>query len=167
MALPANPERQQTLNSSAETTSNAVVSQPTKIDLGGQLGSFLENINRMSETAPTGPGEQGTSGAGGGAQTTGKTTPVVSMRDQAIANLPTAVVMQKQLEAHIKTEIKKLRKQAKTIARINQPGGAYRLNMLYLRIHHLNALLAEMFSSSVEVLKRLFIKVFIDKQAVL
>lgn len=168
MALPANPDRQQTLNSSAETASIAVVSQPTKIDLGGQLGSFLENINRMSETAPTGPGEQGTSGAGGGVvQTTGGTTPVVSARDQAIANLPVAQVMQKQLEAHIKMEIKKLRKQAKTIARINQPGGAYRLNMLYLRIHHLNALLAEMFSSSVEVLKRLFIKVFIDKQTVL
>lgn len=164
MALPHNPERQHAV----EAAPAAVVSQPTKIDVGGQLGSFIENINRMSETAPTGPGEQGTSGAGGGTiQTSSSGTPVVSARDQAIANLPAPRVMQKQLEAHIKKEIKELRKQAKRVARINQPGGAYRLNIMYSRIHHLNALLAELFNSSVDVLKRLFVKVFIDKQTVL
>jgi hypothetical protein len=167
MAMPTNPEKQHSLNSPAEAPS-AVVSQPMKIDLSGQLGSFLEEIGRISETASSGAGEQGTAGTGGAmTQTSGGSTTAVSARDQAIANLPGARVMQKQLEAHIKTEIRKLRKQAKTIARINQPGGAYHLNMLYLRIHHLNALLAELLSSSVEVLKRLFIRVFIDKQTVL
>lgn len=166
--MPAHPERQQGPGSSLEAAPS-VVTQPVKIETGGQLlGSFLEDINKMSENAPSGPGEQGTAGTSGAmVQTAGGSSPAVSSRDEAIANVPTAKVMQKQLEAHIKAEVKKLRKQARTIARINQPGGAYRLNQLYTRIHHLNALLAELFSSSVEVVKRLFVKVFIDKQTVL
>ncbi len=166
--MPAHPERQQGPGSSLEAAPS-VVTQPVKIETGGQLlGSFLEDINKMSENAPSGPGEQGTAGTGGAmVQTAGGSSPVVSSRDEAIANVPTAKVMQKQLEAHIKAEVKKLRKQARTIARINQPGGAYRLNQLYTRIHHLNALLAELFSSSIDVVKRLFVKVFIDKQTVL
>ncbi len=168
MALPTSPDKQHSLSTSAEAAPSAVVSQPMKIDLNGQLGNFLEEIGRISESSPAGPSNDGPMGSGGGAmQATGGSTPVVSARDEAIAKIPAPHVMQKQLEAHIKAEVKKLRKQAKMIARINQPGGAYRLNVLYLRIHHLNALLAELLSSSVEVLKRLFIKVFIDKQTVL
>ncbi len=169
MALPSSPERQTGLKP-AEAPS-AVVSQPVKVDshLGNQLGSFLEDINRISESSGGGPGEQWSTGtAGATPQTTGSQSgQSMSVRDQAIANLPAPKLMQKQLEEHIKAEIKTLRKQAKTIARINQPGGAYKLNQLYTRIHHLNALLGELFSSSVEVLKRLFIRVFVDKQTVL
>lgn len=168
MALPAHPDRQNSPSSSPEAAPSAVVSQPLKIDLGGQLGGFLEDINKISEAASSGAGEQGTAGSGGAmVQTSGGTATGMSARDQAIANLPAAKIMQKQLEAHIRAEVKNLRKQAKAIARISKPGGAYRLNLLYLRIHHLNALLHELLSSSVEVLKRLFIKVFIDKQTVL
>jgi len=166
MALPANPERPNSPSSAAESSASAVVSQPVKID-SNQLTSFLEDIGRISETAATGPANDQSTGDGAMTQVGGSSTPVVSARDQAIANLPAPRAMQKQLEAHIRVEIKKLRKQAKAIARINQPGGAHRLNMLYTRIHHLNALLAELLSSSVEVLKRLFIRVFIDKQTVL
>lgn len=168
MALPTSPDKQHAPSASPEAAPSAVVSQPMKVDLNGQLGSFLEEIGRISESSPTGPSNDGPMGSGNSAvQTAGGSTPVVSARDEAIANIPAPHVMQKQLEAHIKAEVKKLRKQAKVIARINQPGGAYRLNLLYMRIHHLNALLSELLSSSVEVLKRLFIKVFIDKQTVL
>jgi hypothetical protein len=168
MAMHTNPERQNTPNASPEAAPSAVVTQPTKLDLGGQLGPLLAEIGRISETGSAGPSNDGPGSTGGAIQTAGSgSAPVVSIRDQAIANLPAPKVMQKQLEAHIRTEIKKLRKQAKVIARINQPGGAYRLNLLYLRIHHLNALLHELLSSSVEVLKRLFIRVFVDKQTVL
>ena len=75
--------------------------------------------------------------------------------------------MQKQLEQHIRSEVKKLRKQARTIARIGKPGAAYHLNNLYARIHHLNALLAAILEASYDVLKRLFIRVFIDRQPIL
>lgn len=145
------------------------VSQPVKIEshLGAQLDTFLAGINRISETAPGGPGEQG---GGSGTQTTGGTQgsgPVVSARDQAIAALPIPIIMQKELEKHIRTEVKKLRREAQRIARMNKPGAAYKLNMLYKRIRGLNALLAEMLEASYDVLKRLFIRVFIDRQPIL
>lgn len=147
------------------------VLQPEKMAieslLGGQLDDFLKNINRMSETAPGGPGEQG---GGSGMQATGGTqgsTPVASARDQAIAALPVPVVMQKELEKHIRTEVKKLRKQAQRIARMNKPGAAHALNELYKSIRLLNALLAKILEASYDVLKRLFIRVFIDRQPIL
>lgn len=147
-----------------------VVSQPVKIEshLGNQLGSFLEDINRISESSPGGPGEQW-SGSDGSQMTSGTqgTTPVVSARDQAIANLPVPAMMQKELEKHIRDEVKKLRKQAQSIARMNKPGAAYHLNVLYTRIRHLNALLTEIIGASYDVLKRLFIRVFIDRQPIL
>lgn len=74
--------------------------------------------------------------------------------------------MQKQLAEHIRVEVKKLRKQALQISRMSRPGAAYKLNELYARIRHLNAILAELFEASMDVLKRLFVRVFIDKQTI-
>lgn len=148
-----------------------VVSQPVKIEshLSGQLGSFLEDINRISESSGSGPGEQWSDGTGGSAvATTGtQTKPVVSARDQAIANLPPAAIMQKDLEKHIREEVKILRKQAMKIASMSKPGSAFRANQLYTRIRHLNALLGEIFGASYDALKRMFIRVFIDRQTIL
>jgi hypothetical protein len=149
----------------------SVVSQPVKIEshLTGQLGSFLEDINRISESAGSRPGEQWSDGSGSSTAvaTTGGSAAAVSTRDQAIANIPAPTLMQKQLEKHIRMEVKQLRKQAQAIARMNKPGAAFHLNQLYTRIRHLNALLAEIFEASYEVLKRLFVRVFIDKQSII
>lgn len=158
---------------SAPESAPATVTQPVKIQShlnSGLLGSFLEDINSMvvSEKSASGPSDQWSQGSGA-AMTAGtqSSTPVVSARDQAIANLPTPTVMQKQLEQHIKTEVKNLRKQARSITRMSQPGSAYKLSKIYKRIHDLNGLLGEVFGASYEVLKRLFIRVFIDKQSTL
>jgi hypothetical protein len=153
----------------APESAPAVVSQPVKIEshMGAELGSFLENINRISESSGSGPGEQWSGSGSGPVTTTSSSTPVVSARDLAIANVPAPAVMQKELEKHIRAEVKNLRKQALAIAKMNKPGAAYRLNILYTRIRHLNALLAEIFSSSVDAVKRLFVRVFIDRQPIL
>ena len=52
------------------------------------------------------------------------------------------------------------------IVRSKKPGSAYALSQLYAKIRHLNALLADLLEASYDVLKRLFVKVFIDKQAI-
>jgi hypothetical protein len=147
----------------------SVVSQPAKIEMQAQLGAFLEEVNRISETSASGPGEQW-SGSGSkavAAKGSQASATAVSARDQAIAAIPVPAVMQKELEKHIRAEVKQLRKQAQMIARMSKPGAAYHLNQLYTRIHHLNALLAEIFEASYDVLKRFFIRVFIDKQPIL
>lgn len=138
------------------------------IGLSDSLGMILEEVNRISEQAKEGPSEQWSSGNGGlttSASGAGSTT--VSARDQAIANLPDPKIMQKELEKHIRTEVKKLRKQALSIARMSHPGAAYRLNALYARIRNLNALLSELLDASYEAIRRFFIRVFIDKQHIL
>lgn len=154
------------LSSHSPEGSKLAVIQPGKVE---GLTMFLEEINRISET--TGEDRSGDwSGSGQGstgmATTQGGAT-AVSARDHAIANLPAPARMQKDLEKHIRIEVKMLRKQARAITRLNKPGAAYHLNQLYSRIHHLNALLAEIFEASYEVLKRLFIRVFIDRQTIL
>ncbi len=75
--------------------------------------------------------------------------------------------MQKQLEKHITTEVKKLRKEAMHIARLSRPGAAHRLNVLYARIRNLNSLLSELLQASYDIIQRFFIRVFIDKQQIL
>ncbi|HVW66865.1 MAG TPA: hypothetical protein VHA78_04010 [Candidatus Peribacteraceae bacterium] len=142
----------------------AVVVQPSRVE----FASLLDGIGKMSEQ--TGEDRSGDwSGSGGAVATTGgrqSTQATMTARDLAIANLPEPAVMQKELEKHIQEEVKNLRRQAKTIARIGRPGAAYRLNQLYARIHRLNAMLASIFDASVDVVKRLFIRVFIDKQTI-
>lgn len=148
-----------------------VVSQPMKIEnhLNSQLGVLLQEVNRISETASGTAGEQWSGQSGGAVATTGgqQGAQGMSARDLAIAAIPTPIVMQKELEKHIRDEVKKLRKQALAISQMSKPGGAYHLNILYTRIRHLNALLAEILGASVDVLKRFFIRVFIDKQPIL
>jgi hypothetical protein len=106
------------------------------------------------------------SGASGTAMATQGAQQGTSARDQAIANLPAPAQMQKQLEAHIRAEVKELRKQTRLIVRSRKPGSAYALAQMYAKIRHLNALLADLLEASYDVLKRLFVKVFVDRQAI-
>ena len=74
----------------------------------------------------------------------------------------------KQLARHIEKEVKTLRRKVRRAARrASKPGNAHKLNELYAQIRQLNALLANLFEASYEVVKRLFVRVFIDKQTIL
>lgn len=140
-----------------------IVVQPSKVQLT-EFTDFLTGIGNIAETTG-GPANDGNgSGSGTSMQATGSSQAGMSPRDLAIANLPIPIVMQKELQTHILAEVKKLRKQAKTIAAMSRPGGAYKLNQLYARIRRLNALLSSLLDASVDVIKRLFIRIFIDKQ---
>ncbi|MDD5623780.1 MAG: hypothetical protein PHI23_03665, partial [Candidatus Peribacteraceae bacterium] len=96
---------------------------------------------------------------------TRKTT--ISPREQAILNLPSPEAMQTKLRQKIHMEVKQLHKQIHSISRVSKPGNAFKLNLLYARIRRLNGLLAELVEASFEVLKRLFVRVFIDEQPIL
>ena len=150
--------------SGIESAPAALVVQPSKVE----YTAFLDGISKMTENVSDNPSGDWSSSAGGVVATTSGTqgSATVSARDHAIANLPIPVVMQKDLEKHIREEVKKLRKQAISIATTSKPGGAYKLNQLYARIRHLNALLASLFETSIDVIKRLYIRVFVDKQSI-
>ncbi len=138
------------------------VLQPSK---AAGLAMIVAEINELPSEGMAEDHSGDWSGAGGAVQTASGTQQT-SVRDQAIANIPAPAQMQKQLEAHIRAEVKHLRKQTRAIIRSRKPGSAYALSQLYAKIRHLNALLADILEASYDVLKRLFVKVFIDHQAI-
>lgn len=159
------PEAGKGMEASVEKTPALIVSQPKKLE--GLLETLLL-IDKVSETlGEDRSGDLGGSGTGGTAQ--GDDDHIqISLREKAIANLPATPVMQQQLKAHIAKEVHKLQKEVKHAARrASKPGSAYKMNILYARMRRLNALLAELLEASHEVLKRLYVKIFIDKQTVI
>jgi hypothetical protein len=134
------------------------VTQPHKLE--GLLDT-IELLNTVSERI--GESKSGDLGSGSGMQKGTQTQQ--SWREQAIASLPDMPVMQQQLENHIQSEVKTLRKEIRSTAKnVAKPGTAHKLNTLYARIRRLNGMLQQLLSASVEIIKRLYIRVFIDKQ---
>ena len=165
MSTDASQEAGKQIETSAEVSPALIVSQPKK------LGSLLETLTLLDKVSETvgedRSGDMGGAGTGTGQQgdDDGQT---ISLREQAIANLPDATVMQRRLKVHIEKDVKRLQKQIKRAARrASEPGAAYKINQLYARIRRLNALLAELLEASHEVLKRLYVKIFVDKQTVI
>jgi hypothetical protein len=150
--------------STPEAASNRVL-QPIQANA---VRSFLEEMSNIKEAATDLPGED-LPAAGGGSQMTAagqQTQTTTSARQAAIAGLPKPQVMQKEITKHIQSEVKKLRKQAKRLA-VTHPGSAHHLVQIYAKIHRLNSLLAEIFEAGLDVLKRLYVRIFVDRQAIL
>ncbi|OIO54695.1 hypothetical protein AUJ46_02635 [Candidatus Peregrinibacteria bacterium CG1_02_54_53] len=132
--------------------------------------SLLDVLNLMDQmTERIGEDKSGDGTSTGGRLQTGASGAVraASPRDQAIANLPSEQVMQKKLQEKIRTEVRLLRKQIRSIPSSGKPGAAFKLNKMYARIRLLNRLLATLLESSFDVVKRLFVRIFIDEQPIL
>lgn len=146
-----------------------IVSQPAKLQELNNILQTFESLNtRVSErTGEDRSGDMGSGaqGSGSGQQDDGTQ---VSPRDAAIARMPTETrVLQKELTSHIRKETKKLERLAERVSHSTAPGSAHKLNVIYSKIRRLNSLISELLEASIDVLKRLFIRVFIDKQPIL
>ncbi|TSC57617.1 MAG: hypothetical protein Greene041619_1045 [Candidatus Peregrinibacteria bacterium Greene0416_19] len=166
---PLSPEKGLSTKLTVTEGPKLIVQQPQKL---AELGQLLDTIdafsNRVSErssedrSTDMGGGTSGTAGQGTqGAQ--------ISPRDQAIKNMPeSALVLRQELDHHIEKEIKRLERDADMLAsHASRPGAAYKLNHLYARIRRLRSLMHELVEAAVDLLRRLYIRVFIDKQPVL
>ena len=158
------PEQSLTAAPSVETQ-KLVVSQPNKLQELNNLLLSLENLDRKvsEKTGEDRSGDLGAAGASGGKAATSST----STRDEAIAQIPAPTIMQQKLRKHIKKEMQDLEKMARHVGKSAKPGSAYKQNQIYSRIRQLNALLRQLVEASVEILKRFFIRVFIDKQPII
>jgi hypothetical protein len=161
MSSGANPDKQ-ALHTESVDNKNLIVTQPEKFD------GLLETISLMDKVSESmGEDKSGDMGGGGGTSSGKGDDGTASTRAQAIANLPDTAEMRKELGKYIQKEIKVLRKQVRRKAfTAARPGSAHKLNEIYGKIRRLNSLLSELMETSVEVLKRLFIRVFIDKQSI-
>lgn len=145
-----------------------VTHQPQRLPNLSNMAELLSEIEKISEkTGEDRSGDWGGTQPGTATAAAGGAQAGTSPRDQAIAAIPGTQVMLRQLEQHIIKEIKTLRRDIKRVTRVRSPGAAYRLNELYTRMRRLHALLHSLFETSVEAVRRLFIKVFIDKQPIL
>jgi hypothetical protein len=157
------PESGNKMEASVEKSHTLIVSQPKKLE---GLLETLVLIDKVSETL--GEDRSGDMGGSGGSTQGDDDQIQISLRKKAIANLPDSPIMQKQLKAHIEKEVVRLQKEVKKAARrAAKPGSAYQMNNLYSRIRRLNALLSELLEASQDVLKRLYVKIFVDKQTVI
>ncbi len=163
----SSPEKGPSTIKSVET-SKLIVRQPAKL---AELGKLLETFDNLSARVSERQGEDVSGDLGGGGGTGGSKAAQkddgVSPRDLAIERIPPFEIVRKKLEGHIHGEVRKLEKQARRLSRASQPGSAYKLNDIYSRIRRLNALLYQMVEASMEMLKRFFIRVFIDQQPIL
>ena len=151
-------------------SSKFIVRQPAKLKELNNLLETFENLNaRVGERVGEDmSGDLGGAGAGTGTSGQQGDDTAISPRDAAIMKMPTAPeILRQKLGGHIHTEMRKLEKLARRAARSSKPGAAHSLNEIYAKIRRMNALLHELLNTSIEVLKRLFIRVFIDQQPIL
>ncbi len=156
------PERAVSTEANA-TKGTLIVTQPKHLE------NILAAIADV-ENAPTESQGDARSGDWSGQQTSqaqgdGQDGP--TPRDEAIAALPEPVVMQQNLQRHIEQEVKTLRHEAARLTRATDAGAAFELTKLYAKIRRMNRLFSELVDASVDVVKRLFIRVFVDRQAIL
>lgn len=162
---PSSPEGLSSSPKSVETKQLAVF-QPAKMmkELNELLTTLETFEGKVSEM--TGEDKSRDMGAAGAVQGGAKRDDTTSARAKALANLPAPTVMHQEIEKHVHLEIHKLEQLSKKVARSNQPGAAFQLNELYAKIRRLNSLLASLVEASVDAIKRLFIRIFIDKQPI-
>ncbi|MCK5016045.1 MAG: hypothetical protein KAS32_03145 [Candidatus Peribacteraceae bacterium] len=162
MADTDTPEKGKSIEGVAEQKTAFIVSQPHKLE------GLLDTISLMDKVSER-IGESKAGDLGGGGVATGgtQTDDTTSDRKKALANLPEPKVMQKKLEKQILIEIKKLNKEVKYLTRLSKAGKAYDMNETYSRIRRLNDLLHDLLNASFDVMKRLYVRIFIDKQDIL
>lgn len=159
------PEVGKLVSRGAESAPTLIVTQPPKVEMLLDALAAIDKISeRIGEDRSTDMG-----GGGGKAATKGDdTSAAATIRNQKIANLPAQDAMRIELQKEIVKEVAELHREVKQAKkRLTRPGAAYKLNALYARMRRLNSLVAELFDAAYDVVKRLFIKVVIDRQKVL
>lgn len=147
----------------SESRPALIVTQPER------LGSLLETLTLLDTVSERmGEDRSGDLGGGGqGATRRGDDDTQQSLRSLAIQNLPEPPQMRREIKRHIEREVNTLRREVRRIARrASKPGAAHKLNVLYARIRRLNGLLAEILEAGLDILRRFYIRVFVDKQSI-
>ena len=134
MTSPAHPEKGTGAPESAEKAA-LVVTQPDKYQ------GLLETIALLDRVTEAMGEDRSGDWSGSGSQTGGKgdDDATQSARAKAIAHLPEPKKMQRQLQHHIKKEIKRLRRDVRrATVRAGKPGSAHTVNELSAKIRRLN-----------------------------
>ncbi len=155
------PDQAPTLETPANTKA-VIVTQPKQLE---NLLAVIAQVGRVSEKQGDASGDWSTSGGDQAQAGNGQST-ATTAREEAIAAIPEPTLMQQALTQHIQHEVTALRNQAKALTKASRPGAAFELTQIYAKIHRLNGMIVELLTASLETVKRLFIRVFIDRQSI-
>lgn len=146
------------------TPQNLVVYQPQKLE---SLLGTLDLIDKISERV--GEDRSGDLGGGGASATGGRQgdDDDISPREKLLQNLPVQGKMHQKLSSQIQREARSVERSIRSLRRVQKRGNAYQLNLLYRQLRQLYGLLDEIMNASYEVIRRLYIRVFVDKQSIL
>ena len=125
------------------------------------LSSFDSISERIGEDRS---GDLG--GAGAGAGSSAHKRDDVSLRDKAIASLPSVPAMRHRLTGHLQKDARHLERKAKRLARNTKKGSAYMLNEMYARIRKMQKLIVELVDATADTVKRLYVRLFVDNQKI-
>jgi len=161
--VPKESAGEQALSRGLREGAPLTVKQPPQLRSLLMVLADLEKITeRVSEDRSTDPagGGAGTGGAGEGHGATAQR----SLRAASIQALPPYPVMKRRLIAHLEKEMRRLEREARRIARMTRKGSAHLLTQLYARIRKIQSLIVELVEATTEVIRRLYIRLFIDHQ---
>jgi hypothetical protein len=135
----------------------SVVFQPQKlkeiVEVVDLMGTVASRVREDSS------GDLPGSGAAKAAQKAG-----ITAREEAIAKAPPVEIMQQKLVQHLREERSQIQRQARAVAKSNQPGAAWTLAELYRKIRRLSSLITQILQASAEMVKRFYVSAFIDRQ---
>ena len=155
-------DRKESAASSSDVMSLAV-KQPPKLEGLMTLLDTLSGLERVAEVVRE-DSSQDMGGAGATAGAAAQASSGASIRAQAIKSLPSTAVMRKRLTSHLQREMRQLERKARSMARSAKKGSAYLLNELYAKIRRIQSLIAELIDAAAEVVRQLYIRLFIDHQ---
>lgn len=155
-------DRKESAASSSDVM-NLAVRQPPKLEGLMTLLDTLSGLERVAEVVRE-DSSQDMGGAGATAGATAQASSGTSIRTQAIKSLPSTAVMRKRLTNHLQREMKRLERRARGMARSTKKGSAYLLNELYAKIRRIQSLIAELIDAAAEVVRQLYVRLFIDHQ---
>ncbi len=153
----------------AETPKSTITKSPNivseKVFQPPKLREIVEVIDLMGTVASrVREDKRGDLPAGGAAAGTGKSTQTgTTARDEAIANIPPMLVMQQKLVQHIRSEVRSIEREARSLSRSKSRGSAFLLSELYRKIRRLSSLVSDILEASADMVKRFYVSVFIDR----
>jgi hypothetical protein len=149
------------IKEAASETMQLAVRQPEKIR---SLLVVLADLEKISEIVSEDRSHD--LGAGGSGTGTGDdgSSGQISARQKAIQSLPSIPAMRQKVTLHLQAEVKQLERKAKLLAHSTKKGSAYLLNELYARIRKIQTFIAELIDAAEELVKQLYIRLFIDHQ---
>ena len=147
---------------SLETAALAVY-QPQKLE---SLLGTIDLIDKISERVGEDRSGDWSSAGSGSQQGDDGQAAAQTARQQLIAAMPEPEIMQQKLSKNIRKEVRKMERKVKRMGHVTRRGGAYKMAVMWAKIRSLRALLEDLATAAIDVLKRLYIRVFIDKQPI-